>query len=183
MPTVRVPLDGLADVLLRDLTSVKEHVGLEIYKMVAMKGPMLAQQEVANAQPHKPVDRGEYTRSFKTDRLDDGSTVFYNTANYAGVLEKGRRAGAKAPPIAVLTAWVLRKGLAGNKPGRVTGVSKDTQQEAKAIAFAISKKMTKEGWPFQPNQPMRIMEKTVAALGDDILEAVKLGLASALADR
>jgi hypothetical protein len=179
MPVVQVSLADLAEVLKRGLEQIRPHVLQEVYKSVATLGPVTAMQHVANAQPRQPVDRGEYIRSFKTALLED-AVVFYNDTKYAGVLEAGRRPGRKAPPVAALTAWVLRKGLAGNAPGHVTGVGDDKVKTAKAIAFAISKKMAKQGWPFNPNQPMRILGKTIDDLAPEIAKAVQRGLASAL---
>lgn len=182
MTTINVQISDLADVLKAGILQVRPYVLVEVYKTVATEGPRAAMDNVANAQPRQPVDRGEYIRSFKTAHLED-AVVFYNDTKYAGVLEAGRRPGRKAPPVAALTAWVLRKGLAGNAPGSVTGVGDDKVKTAKAIAFAISKKMAKQGWPFTPHQPMRILQKTIDDLAPEIAKAVQRGIANALAPK
>lgn len=77
------------------------------------------------------VDTGNYLRSWKVKPTDLGATL-YNIAPYAGVIEWGRRAGRRAPPVQILATWVQRK----------LGLSR---KEAQSAAFAISKAIAKRG--------------------------------------
>jgi hypothetical protein len=167
MPTIRVPLEGLSARLERDFARLRPFMHDALFLTVATRGVALATMGVATAQPRQPVDRGEYRRSFAAAKVPDGA-VLYNSAAYAGVIEYGRRPGQKRPPTKALTAWVLRKGLTRNA------------QAAKGIAFAIARKIGRDGWPSPPNQPMRILEKAVDQLMPHIRAAMKVAIARAL---
>lgn len=173
MPTIRVPLDGLSARLERDFAKLRPFMHDALFAAVATRGVALATLEVAAALPRQPVDRGEYRRSFAAEKVPEG-VVLFNSAAYAGVIEYGRRKGRKPPPVKALTEWVLRKGFVGKGADRV--------KAAKGIAFAIARKMGKEGWPFPPNQPMKILEKAADKLmkTDDIRDALKQAIARAL---
>lgn len=153
--------DKLAQQLAGQLTAYTKVAEKTIYTVTATRGIHIAVSSIATAQPRPPVDRGGYRQSFRVDPIPGGA-VLYNVQPYAGVLELGRRPNRKRPPIDVIARWVLRKGLvsrAGNlKPNQTEW------QAARAIAFAIANKMGKEGWPFPPNKPMRIMDGTARQL-------------------
>ena len=51
-----------------------------------------------STKPRPPVDRGTYRRSFRVGKTPDGALV-YNPLPYAAVIEFGRRAGSRPPPI------------------------------------------------------------------------------------
>ena len=52
------------------------------------------------------VNYGNYLRAWKSEATKDGARV-YNDMPYAGVIEKGRRAGRRAPPARVIQAWAI----------------------------------------------------------------------------
>lgn len=76
-------------------------------------------------------DTGRYKRSWKTAKINRGVRIF-NDAPYSGVIEKGRRAGAKRPPTAPLEGWARRK----------LGMS---AADAKAAAFAMARAIGARG--------------------------------------
>lgn len=78
----------------------------------------------------KAVDRGELKASVAYVRLPEGARVEVR-APHAAMVEFGTR--PFRPPTAVLTEWVLRKGLTSDP------------KEAKRIAWAIGEKFSKEG--------------------------------------
>lgn len=166
MPAViKVGLGDLAEKLGADLAKLETVAVKAIQTSLATKGIAYAVDETSRARPRAPVDRGAYRQSFRVAELPNGG-VLYNMQPYAGVIEYGRRKGKKQPPIDVLTRWVLRKGLV-DRPG-VTKANHDQWKRARQIAFAIARKMKREGWPFQPNQPMNIIHKAVERLLPDL---------------
>jgi hypothetical protein len=75
-----------------------------------------------------PVDMGQMKNSWRVIKTD-----IVNDAPHAGIIEEGARPHkVNAAGIASLTAWARRK----------LGVN---EKEAKGIAFAIAKKLEKEG--------------------------------------
>ena len=69
-------------------------------------------------------------------------------ADYASVVEFGRRAGSKPPPITPIADWVHKKGIGGTysiKSKRRTGKSGTQEQEDRRAAWFISKKIGKRG--------------------------------------
>jgi hypothetical protein len=60
------------------------------------------------------VNTGNYLRRWRATRLPDGNAAVYNSAVYAGVIEIGRRAGSRWPPITEIYNWLVRKfGIGG----------------------------------------------------------------------
>ena len=76
---------------------------------------------------------GYYLRAWKAERIPKGARV-HNVAPYAGVIEWGRRKGARRPPIEPLVRWAQRK----------LGLS---EKEARGVAFAIATAIKKRGLP------------------------------------
>lgn len=103
----------------------------------------------------KLVDVGHFKRSWKVVRLANGGAQLVNDAPHAGVLEYGRRAGKKMPPLAPLVLWCRRK----------MGLS---EEEAKRAAFVIARKIAKDG-----TKPHRIMSKTRDAMAGFLITAVR----------
>lgn len=110
-----------------------------IRRTVKLHGPRLIQEEISQIQPNAPVDRGTYRRSWKFEDIPGGATV-YNFTPYAAVIEDGRRPGAKAPPLAVIQAWLLRKGI-------VKGRGKTAAANARAMAFVVARAIKRRGLP------------------------------------
>lgn len=58
------------------------------------------------------IDTGNYIRNWQVARaVINGArgVLITNAAEYMAVIERGRRAGSKRPPIAVITQWAQRK--------------------------------------------------------------------------
>ncbi len=159
MAIVKVDIKNLAATITADLKEVFPHIREKVQVAMQMHGPRIAMQQIARARPRPPVDRGPYRRGFKVEDTPTGS-VMYNPVKYAGVIEKGRRRGKRMPPVQALEDWVKRKGFVQDSA------------DIRSVAFAIARKIQREGWPSPPNQPMRIMEKTAAALEPIIDRAV-----------
>lgn len=109
-----------------------------IRKTVKLHGPRLIQEEIADVQPHVPVDRGTYRREWHFDDVPHGAVV-YNSASHAAIIEDGRRPG-RMPPVDVIAAWVRRKKLVYLpwRKGRLQ--QQDIRQAAFRIALAIKKR-------------------------------------------
>lgn len=94
-----------------------------------------------------PVDRGILRNAWKVIRLSN-AVELTNDQPYAGILERGARPfkisreGREA-----LEAWVLRKLISGEMQSKTKTKRKSPQleQEAKGIAYAISKKFERVG--------------------------------------
>lgn len=162
MSVIHVNIDQLAATVAADMEKLGPAVLEAVQVTVQMHGPRLFAGHVATAQPRPPVDRGTYRRSTHVEDLQNG-VVMFNRAPYAGVLEEGRRPG-RAPPVRALEGWILRKGITNDR------------KEAKAMAFAIARKMAKQGWPFAPNEPMRLMAKTGKSLEPLVHQAIEAAM-------
>lgn len=158
-----IPLKDLAARVSGDLQGFRKTAADAVYTGVYMHVLPEAVRQTQSASPRKPVDRGTYIRGFQVAREGD-TVVVFNPTTHAAVIEYGRRAGTKAPPVNVLAAWVARKGIAKGKAAR-------------SVAFAIAKKMGKSGWPSAPNQPMRILGKAAKQSFPRVIEHIKAALA------
>ena len=78
-------------------------------------------------------DRGTYRRGWRARATANGA-ILMNDAPHAPIVEDGRRAGARRPPLPVIERWAKRK-LAL------------TSAEAKDAAFPISMAIAKRGIP------------------------------------
>lgn len=159
---IRVPPEQLGNVMAADVLAGLKAVRKTLYETVATQGIAFAIEELDRAKPRPPMDRGAYKRSFRAVRDGPDAVWLLNTQSYAGVIEHGRRKGARQPPSVALTAWVFSKGLI--KGGRGKIVSEDKYKAAQRIAFLIGRKMKRLGWPFPPNAPMQIINKAARRL-------------------
>ena len=73
----------------------------------ALRGRDLVVRETGK---QRKVDTGRFRTSWKAERTRDGA-VLLNSAPYAAVIEGGRRAGARMPPVGPIEAWARRKGI------------------------------------------------------------------------
>jgi hypothetical protein len=122
--------------------------------------PAIVQGCVDSTQPHIPVDRGTYRRSWQVGNIDGGAVV-YNSAPYAAIIEHGRRPG-KFPPIRAIEEWVARKGFvqaaagfkmgvtafrraAGYEEGKTSARSQNNAAVIRQAAFLIARKIAREG--------------------------------------
>lgn len=174
-----------------DATLVKRAIGI-IQRTVRLHGPRLAQREVDGISP-KPVDRGTYRRSFHVEKIPTGAVIF-NSAPHAAVIEYGRRAGSRPPPIDAIADWVLRKGLLDRKvftkvivtpstirshrAGRVVVKLRrrrrtaELKKQARALAFVIARSIARRGLPAQ-----RILELAARDIDKEVQAALRKGLA------
>lgn len=87
-------------------------------------------EEIDSAEPYPAVDTGSLRGSVSTEFVEDGAIVSVD-APHAPMIEYGTR--PFFPPVEPLAEWVKRKGMAS------------TDEEAKSIAFAIAKKISRDG--------------------------------------
>lgn len=95
-------------------------------------------QAKANA-PGVPFDTGEYRRRFAAT-VTGLQLSIYNTDPKAPIIEDGRRAGARMPPVNALIPWVKRKGL-----GRKGRLKKLGDQALRGVAWAVARSIAKRG--------------------------------------
>ena len=63
---------------------------------------------VNRIKEERAVDTGNMMRGFAVDRIAEGATIT-NAAKYFPVMDEGRQAGKKRPPLDAILQWVLRK--------------------------------------------------------------------------
>lgn len=80
-----------------------------------------------------PFDTGAYRRGWRSEVGEMKLTVS-NAMPYSGVIEEGRRPGARMPPPQVLLPWVRRK-------------LKATAREAPSVAFLVARAIGRRGLP------------------------------------
>jgi hypothetical protein len=184
---VNVRLDTLPSLLKEDIMSKPKQVLDAVRLTVRSHAPRLALEAVARVRPHQPVDRGTYRRSFKVENLPTGVS-FYNYSPHAGIIELGRRPGARMPPIEVIEAWVWRKfrvqlAQARREAGKVLGARKkdyakqrvilDAESQAvKRMAFLVARKIKSKGLPAH-----RIMKQVEDQLKPMVHKAIRDALA------
>lgn len=105
----------------------------------AMRAIVELQQRTRTAPPANPagigqggaVDTGGFLRSWRSVTTDTGVDL-YNDAPHGAVVERGRRAGRKRPPISVIARWLMRRlGLGA--------------REARTRAFAVANSIKRRG--------------------------------------
>jgi hypothetical protein len=106
------------------------------------------------------VNTGNFRRNWRSRAIDVGAEIF-NNAPYAGVIEYGRRKGARQPPSEPIARWVQRK----------LGKSRE---ESQSIAFLIARKIARDGIPAQ--HILRDAESTIRRF---LLEEVKAEVSAA----
>lgn len=142
MATIKVDI-GQAAELFKKLgrERVPRAVERGVRSFLARAKPMmvLAGDQARPANPRGigtgAFNTGNYRRSWQTEMgREDGlpTAIIRNAAPYAGVIEYGRRAGAKAPPISVIEPWVRRK----------LGVP---FKKARSVAFLIARSIKRRG--------------------------------------
>lgn len=100
------------------------------FRRAALRLERYTVEEIDSAEPAPAVDTGALRRSVSAEFVEDGAIVSVD-APHAPMMEYGTR--PFFPPTAPLAEWVLRKGFAS------------TPQEADGIAFAIARKISREG--------------------------------------
>lgn len=106
------------------------------------------QRAVALTDADGLVDRGQYKAAWKFGKTAR-SAYIANNSPIAGVIEHGRRPGAKPPPLGPILAWVRRHRLGAQfghgtgkrlKTGALRGQKAREMQIARAIQIAIGKR-------------------------------------------
>jgi hypothetical protein len=126
----------------------------------------------------KLVDTGRLKSSFIVEPLANGA-LLANAAPYFDVMDQGRRAGGKLPPLEPILQWVLRKRLLKTRTG--TGrtrasVNRSAKllKEAKGLAFVIRRSIARKGIaPREITTRPNTASKIAAAINDAVNEAMR----------
>jgi hypothetical protein len=143
---------------------------------VAQKMPEMTEREAIVAMgkavaeverqvvPRTPVNVGALRAAWST-RVSRGSQAIkgeiVNPKEYAIVMEKGRRPGARMPPVDAIQFWVTRKfGVSG--------------KEARSIAFVIARSIGRKGikGKFMLEKGFKAAEPTVRRVFEKVPETV-----------
>lgn len=121
---VSVPFGQLGPLLLK-LGTRAEGAYKRGLLSAAMRARTIMDAAVKTAPPASPrgsvgaFNTGYYARAWKVERTENGVHI-YNLAPYAGVIEYGRRPGARPPPKKVMVKYAQRKlGLSAKEARRV----------------------------------------------------------------
>lgn len=115
--------------LVEDLPKEVEDAVIRGLRSAALRGVGFVVEEIDRAEPYPAVNFGVLRQSTKRALLPKGAQV-YNDAPHFPFMEYGTR--PHFPPIAPLVVWATRK----------FGVD---EAEAEAIAWAVAKKIAREG--------------------------------------
>jgi hypothetical protein len=128
--------------------------------------PLLV-RSVDDAPPASPGGKqganntGAYRRGWSAEATNDGARV-WNKVKYAGVIEHGRRKGARQPPQKPIAHWLQRR----------AGLS---EEEAKRMAFVVARSIKRRGL-----QPRHVMMRVQGDMLRVVNEELKLELRMAL---
>ena len=95
--------------------SSKTNAGLQL---MANRAKYIVTTETANAPPASAnggigaVDTGKYLRSWKVTKTTLNGirgVLITNSASYMAVIERGRGAGKRPPPVDVIARWAMRR--------------------------------------------------------------------------
>jgi hypothetical protein len=136
MITVKISLKGL-EKHYKALGQSFKHEARKGIVSGALRALPLLHTRARTAKPASPkgqvgaFNTGDYARGWKSEPTPTGALVF-NLMPYSGVIEFGRRRGARPPPLAPIAHWLQRR----------AGLSKS---EAEGAAFPVSKAIGKRG--------------------------------------
>lgn len=161
-----------------------------IRRDVKLHGPRLVQAEITSLTPRAPVDRGTYRRSFKFEDIPGGAAA-YNFSPHGPIVEDGRRAGARMPPLDVILAWVKRKKIGAEIKGPVQAFSGPRQRGGKNrsdrvraveaqqhwIALQIARKIKARGLPAHHILKLA-SDKLELLIGEDLAKVLNEGAES-----
>lgn len=141
MPTIRVDI-GRASALLEALANRAPRALERGVKSFLLRAKPIMVEATNTARPANPARKGtgafntgNYRQRWKaTLTRTEGlpGALISNDTPYAGVIEYGRRAGARAPPVKVLEPWVRRK----------LGIP---YKQARSVAYLISRAIKRRG--------------------------------------
>lgn len=131
----------------------------------AMRGVRVTALEILNNAKERLVQNGSRVTSklFNSGKVvaDDENANFVDVifsgggdgySDYAEFVEFGRRAG-RMPPVEAITEWVRKKGIADTysiKTQRQSKRDASFDNRAQNIAFAIARKIARQGTPAKP---------------------------------
>lgn len=109
--------------------------------------------------------RGQYHAGWDYLVIGGPSLTLFNTARHAVFVERGRRAGARMPPVAALRPWVEQ----------VLGVPSDRSQ---GVAYAVARNISRRGIRARPTLldpavQARLVALVPPALRDELVAAVR----------
>lgn len=134
-----------------------------------------------NIVEQKIIDRGTLLKSVKILKIDENQLDVVNTDAKAIYIEKGRAPGT-FPPVESLYEWIVRKGVGSDikTTKDLKAARRLLRKEPKKMAFAIAKKIKKEGIKERPFWKPAITwieekraEKILKNIGKKIIEKIK----------
>ncbi len=149
-----------------------------VRQTVKLEGPRQVQRQIEALHP-PPVDRGTYRAGFRFEDIPGGA-IAYNHTKQGAVIEDGRRAGGRMPPIDVIAEWVKRKGIGlqyqpvapRRGGGRLALAARRrarrlTDAAARSIAFMIARSIKARGLP-----PKLVLDKASHHIDEKVREAI-----------
>lgn len=122
--------------------------------------------ELANkARDHAPKDRSQLANSIKPDRLGQADYLIGPHEEHGVYAELGTRGGGTGPPHQPLVDWVRSAG----------GLNINDEDEAERVAWAVQRKIAREGTPPQP-----YMEPAAEAMDDRTRLLIQQGMQAGL---
>lgn len=135
-----------------------------IQDTVEEHGQRIAVQNTQALGRYAPINTHAYLEAWQTRKTETGAVVF-NDSPYASIIEKGRRRGARMPPVKVIAEWLDQK-----LRGRIRNRAKRLKQ-VRGIAFVVARAIGRRGLPAK-----HIMRKTKRKLDDMVRAAVRRAL-------
>lgn len=186
---MRFSFDQYAKQLREDGRLVEDAIKV-IRKTVKLNGPRLVQAEIQAVNPHQPVDRGTYKRSWKFEGIPGGA-VAYNFSPHAPIVELGRRPGARMPPLDVILDWVRRKHIGQQIHGPVqqqygphqkgarrrSDRARAVEAQQRWIALQIARKIKARGLPAHHILKLA-SDKLVELIGEELAKELGEGAES-----
>lgn len=147
--------------MLKWITGVEVSDFKNLKKNLELVGSEIVQTLTAELLSADKVASRKLLNSLNSEVLEtmDGFLLSISFMNYLDVIDKGRRAGAKRPPIIEIEKWATVKGI------------RPINGNMKKLSFAIATKISNDGI-----KPLNIKEKTILS----ILEKKKSLLESGL---
>ena len=160
----------MAIMTIRQLAESLEHLGavesdlVAIAQETAMEGHSIVVEEITKS---KLVDSGALRNSVNVQPTAEGAILSVG-ALYAGVMEEGRRPGAKLPPLDAIYTWVVRKGIA-KEDSTEERDENGMDEHVKSVAIAIQRTIAIAGIRGR-HYFRRAMKKVKARLRENIKE-------------
>lgn len=123
----------------------------EVQRVIDKYGEKLVERIVKKLQAGNKVATGNLINSitYKYSYTNGQYKIQITGAPYLINVDRGRRAGAKMPPIKPLMAWIKAKRIPIANSRQTTlvkkGRNRPTDQQLRGMAFAIAKNISKRG--------------------------------------